>query len=689
MKVGVVGCGEIARAHIPFILGETRHTIVGVCDADTKRADELARRCGAGRAYDRLANLLDQQKPDVVHVLTPPQSHAALAVQAMEAGCHVLVEKPMSLSLEEADAMVAASQAHNVKLCVDHNQLFDPVVLEAKKLIADGVLGTVVAVDSHYGFLPSKAVDRRWVENLPGGFFQNLAPHPLYLLLEFLGNPLEMHVSTLTTGSIGPGMPDELRVLMKGKQVIGTLSISLRIKPHVNYLRIYGSNAILNVDLANMMLVLERLRPLPKAVARGLMNVEQGIQLVAGAAGNAMNFILGRLKPYQGIGNLIKEFYKSIENDTAPPVTGQAGRRVVEIMQQIQAKIPVSPSPQPRVHRSGTIGPRVFVTGATGFVGGHLVRRLVQEGAEVRALVRPTSPIGRLKSLGIDCVDGDLTDAKALQRNLDGCEMVYHCAATTKGSWSEYVEGTIQGTERILEASSAAGVKTLVYISSLSVYGVSEFKDHDMVTEDSPYEPRLEERGYYTHSKVEAEKLVRRYARERGLRTTILRPGTIYGPGGKVFFPRIGFNLKNKLFFIIGHGNHELPLAYIENVVDAICLAGIRDEATGQIYNIVDDERLTQLEYVKKLKKMAGIDAYTVRVPFGFLYMATSMVELIAALAGKKRLPITRYKLACNTKDLRYSTDRAKDHLQWKPVVSLEEGLRRTFEWYRSGRLHR
>ena len=685
MKIGIVGCGEIARAHIPFILSELRHQIVGICDADTKRADSLAQRFGISNVYQDVAKLLNEQKPDVMHVLTPPQSHAALALQAMKAGCHVLVEKPMALSLEEADAMIKAAQSHNVKLCVDHNQLFDPVVLKAKRMISEDVIGTVVGIDSHYGFLPGKALDRRWVENLPGGFFQNLAPHPLYLLLHFLGDPLETHVSTLTTGSIGTHLPDEWRVLMKGKQAIGMLSISLRINPHVNYLRIYGSKAILNVDLANMMLVLERLRPLSKAAARGLMNVEQGLQLMSGAVGNAVNFILGRLKPYQGIGNLIKEFYISIEHNTVPPVTGQAGRQVVEIMQQIKERIPSSPSGQRSVPRTRKIGPRVFITGATGFVGSHLVKRLVEEGAEVRALVRPTSPIGRLKSLEIDCIDGDLSDVKALQRHIEGCDVVYHCAAATKGSWTDYIEGTIRGTANILAASDAAKVERFVYASSLSVYGVSGLKDHAIVTEDSPYEMRLDERGFYTHSKVEAEKLVLRYAKEKGLRTTILRAGTIYGPGGKVFFPRIGYNLKNKFIFIIGRGNNELPLAYVENVIDAMCLAGTREEAIGGIFNIIDDERLTQREYVKRLNELTGMDAVTVCVPFGLLYTVISILEFSTALIGKKSLlPVTRYKLKCNQKDLRYSTDKAKEHLRWKPSVSLEEGLRRTFNWYNS-----
>ena len=619
MRIGVVGCGEIARVHIPFILAEKKHSIVGVCDEDQAKAETLARRFRIEKTCGNFAQLLDEQRPDVVHILTPPHTHTPLALQAMEAGCHVLVEKPMALSLDEADAMIAAARTRGVKLCINHNQLFDPVFLQMRSLVAEGFVGTVIGVESYYGFNLGQAAERRWVGNLPGGVFQNLAPHPLSLILEFLQDPLELHASTLATGTLGPHMPNELRVLMTGKGAVGTLSISLAIRPHLNFLRIYGSKAILHADLANMILSTERLRPLPKAVARGLMNVEQGAQLVSGAVRNAVKFMLGRLKPYQGLGNLIHAFYESIERDGEPPVPGEAGRRVVQVFERIRTQLPTSEIRQRTTSRMRKQGSRVFVTGASGFVGSHLVEKLTQEGAGVRALVRPTSRIGHLRSLDVDWIDGDLEDVEKLKKAMEGCNVVYHCAAATKGSWSDYLDATIRGTERVLAASLAVGVKRFVYISSLSVYGVSQLKDHDLVTEDTPYEPYPEQRGYYSHSKIEAEKLVLRYGDEQRLPIAILRPGTIYGPRGKLFFPRIGYSLKDKVFLIIGRGDHLLPLAYVENVVDAILLAGTQNEAVGQIYNIVDDDKITQREYLNELIQRTGLKALTLHVPLGLM----------------------------------------------------------------------
>src|SRR5882724_7528065 len=351
MKIGLIGCGQIAHVHAPFILEHNRHSLVGVCDQDLGRAEAFAQTFKIGKVYGSFEQLLEEQRPDVIHVLTPPSTHAPIALQAIQAGCHVLVEKPMALSLAEADAMIAAAEIHRVKLCVDHNQLFDPVILQARRLVTEGVVGSVIGVESYFGFNLAQVSERRWAEKLPAGVLQDLAPHPLSLILQFLGDPLELHASTLISGTLGPHVPDEIRVLMKGKDAVGTLSISLGIKPYLNFLRLYGSKAVLHADLANMILSMERLRPLPKAVARGLMSIEQGTQLASGAVRNALKFALGRLKPYQGVGNVIHAFYESIEHDHGPPVPGETGRHVVQVFERIRAELPTPVIQQRSVER--------------------------------------------------------------------------------------------------------------------------------------------------------------------------------------------------------------------------------------------------------------------------------------------------------------------------------------------------
>ena len=133
--------------------------------------------------------------------------------------------------------MIAAAKAHVAQLCVNHNLLFDPVIVKARRLVDQGLVGTVIGLESYYGFNLAQTSERQWVAGLPGGQFQNLAPHPLSLILHFLHDPLELQVSSLTTGMLGRHVADELRVLIKGRETLGTLSISLALVRRVGETR--------------------------------------------------------------------------------------------------------------------------------------------------------------------------------------------------------------------------------------------------------------------------------------------------------------------------------------------------------------------------------------------------------------------------------------------------------------------
>src|SRR5207245_8631790 len=131
------------------------------------------------------------------------------------------------------------------------------------------------------------------------------------------------------------------------------------------------------------------------------------------------------------------------------PIEGDAGRRSLQVFEQIGTTLP-TPSVQSWIPRRSKGAPTVFVTGATGFIGSHLVERLIEQGAEVRALIRPTSKLRHLETLDIDWVEGDLRDAKTLAKAMEGCEIVYHCAASTQGPWSESLDWIIQGQRYVL-----------------------------------------------------------------------------------------------------------------------------------------------------------------------------------------------------------------------------------------------
>lgn len=344
MRVGIIGCGTVSRNHIVATSRLPGVEVVGVCDTDREKAVEAARLFGIKHAYQDAASMLRELEPNVVHVATPPGAHRDLSIMAMEAGCHVLVEKPMALDASEADEMLDASRRHQVTLGVCHNLLFLPAILEARELVARGELGEVVDVDMFMRMYREGPQDRlrtiHWFHELPGGVFHEAAPHPVYLLKEFLRS-LSLVSAVLKTfpGDL-PSPSGELRVLFEGEVGLGSCLISVHAKPYLKFLDIYGTKMSVRVNLNNNTIVKFRRDGLTK-VSKALVNIGQSLQLMSKTATNTLGTLLG-LRTL-GHGALIKAFYESIRKGVEPPVTGEDGREVVALLDQVWAKLEEAP----------------------------------------------------------------------------------------------------------------------------------------------------------------------------------------------------------------------------------------------------------------------------------------------------------------------------------------------------------
>jgi len=279
----------------------------------------------------------------VVHISTPPQTHAELAIRAIEAGCHVFVEKPMALTVEESDAMNAAAVKNHVKLCVGHSRLCAPLMLKARNLVESGQIGKVLHVDVSYNFdiatvLPAWAnsdAKMGWIQSLPGGVLFDLMPHPVSILLQFIEEPLHICATGGNNGSNTHGGLNEIRAFFIGTDVTGFLSVSLGARPDGMAVHLYGTKMSIHVHLPNMTLITCKQRHVPRAVSRVLENLEYATQLLSCTLINGFKFALGKMAAPDGIGSIIDRFYHSIETNTEPPVTGDDGRAVVKVCTEI------------------------------------------------------------------------------------------------------------------------------------------------------------------------------------------------------------------------------------------------------------------------------------------------------------------------------------------------------------------
>lgn len=333
LKVGVIGGGKIAETHIPYIRA-AGGDVVAVADVSVAAANELADRFAVQRIHRSVEDLLAAERPDVIHVLTPPHTHADVAIAALERGVHVLVEKPLAIDSSEVERMEAAARKGGAMLTVDHNRLFDPVMLAARELVDSGALGDVVAIESYQA---GSASERPWLGHLQGGGLGDLVPHPLYLQLAFLGPVRDLQA--MAVGGDPSSGPAELRVLMRGDARTGVLTISTRARPELNTLKLCGTKMTIEVNLNNMTLVRRREYAVPKVIGKSLPNIDESYQLLSQLVYNTINFVRGKIRYYPGMKTLIGRFYEAIRTGGVPPVAMEEGGEVVRVTERIWTSV--------------------------------------------------------------------------------------------------------------------------------------------------------------------------------------------------------------------------------------------------------------------------------------------------------------------------------------------------------------
>jgi 2-alkyl-3-oxoalkanoate reductase len=342
-RVALVGAGRIASVHLGFARGVKNASVVAVCDADASRAEAFAREKNVPAWFTDVGEMMRAAEPSIVHVVTPPSTHARLAIAAMQGGANVLVEKPMAMTVDECDRMLAVARERGRRICVDHNRLFDPVILRTRAFVASGALGEVVSVEAHQGVNPVElgaAGNGKAHWSIEDAFapLYNLGPHPLYLVSEFLGPVRSFQVAGLPLAP-GDALVGEIRILLEGDGRFGFVTFSMKSQPYLNHLNVFGTKATLRVNLNTMTVITEQNRKLPKMVGKLMANFEPAAQLVTSAVGNAIAVATRRMKTYPGIRETIRRFYKSIDEGALPPVTGEQGRDNVALLNGIQEQL--------------------------------------------------------------------------------------------------------------------------------------------------------------------------------------------------------------------------------------------------------------------------------------------------------------------------------------------------------------
>jgi nucleoside-diphosphate-sugar epimerase len=316
-------------------------------------------------------------------------------------------------------------------------------------------------------------------------------------------------------------------------------------------------------------------------------------------------------------------------------------------------------------------GQPVLVTGATGFLGGALGRRLIGEGAHVRALVRAPEKAAWLRDLGVELAAGDLTDAKSVARAAENAAYVFH-AAVSYGDLAAQTAVNVEGTRNLARASVHAA--RFVHVSTISWYGYGQ---RGAIHEDSPIHTAHDP---YVRTKQAAESTLREIAAETGLSYSISRPGMIYGAGGAMWTRGLFQVARRRPMPFIGDGRGTCFPIHVDDVVDQLVTLATHPAATGEAFNCAPDPAPTWRAFMALYARLAGHDRW-LAFPYPLFAAAANVMRPFGSHDSALRdLPMILHVFRANTV---YTMDKARRLLDWSPRVDLESGIAGCAAWLR------
>ena len=328
---------------------------------------------------------------------------------------------------------------------------------------------------------------------------------------------------------------------------------------------------------------------------------------------------------------------------------------------------------------------KALVTGATGFVGSYLTQALLGRGHGVRIQARAAGRAAALQAAGADVRLGDVGEAGSLRGIAEGIEVVFHLVRSpTSASEEVFDRIDVRGTEHLLNEAKRAGVRRFVYVGTLAGYPLAQQRDGAVIDERSQFDDSGL-MGNYVRAKARAEAVVMSANTAGGIETVIVRLGLVCGVGASVLPAHVCLPVSRDRVILFGDGSVPLPLTYIDNAIDALILAATAPGVAGESFNIVDDEVLTQREYLDLLRQTAGGRPQVLRLP-KISYYALGLASEMAAAARKKEPTTNRYRIKARLARVRWDCNKAKHMLQWRPRVPLRDGLRTIFRQHASAR---
>lgn len=618
LRIALLGGGKMARQHAAAIRLCPDVKLVAVADPRVP-AEELRRVFGAGVAtFTEADALLAAVKPDVVHVVTPPDTHASLARACLEAGAGVYVEKPFALSEAEAASVLRLADSRGLAVCAAHQVLFQDAGRSYRRHLES--IGEVVHVESFFSFRPVRHGAGGGGLSSPVDQLIDILPHPVYLLLDALeaGGQGRAEITALDVSIDG-----EVRAIVRRGGALACLVVSLRARPVESWLRVMAANGMVEADfvLGN---VIRHPGPGASAPAVVLKPFSRAWQTGWGSLLALLRLLFRRHRSYPGLAELLQLFYASVRGRATPPV-GHAGIvdtvRLCEIIGarlkdaeqaaelQAAAELREQEALLPPHDERGV----VLLTGGTGMLGRPTAAALRAAGWRVRVPVR-RRVAARERLPGIEYIGADLA-AAIPDALLAGVEIVVHLAAETAGPLSDHERNTVQATRNLLDAMVRAGTRRLVNVSSVAVLKPARFGRP--LREESAVDYENLQRGPYVWAKAESERMARQQAEAGRIEVRTVRLGPLIDHESFAAPGRLGREVA-RLFVAAGRPSNRLNVCRLATAAQVLVYCVTSFQASPPVVNLLDVPAPTRGELVRCLRQVRP-DLKVLWLPFWIL----------------------------------------------------------------------
>jgi nucleoside-diphosphate-sugar epimerase/predicted dehydrogenase len=569
-RLALIGCGALIQQHLLPALRRIDWVPAVLVDPVTRNLDAAARIAGKPSGLITVPDWAAATDAfDAAIVAVPHALHGPIGVALAKAGKHVFMEKPLAMSAAEARATVAAAEAGGTILSVGLLRRYLHVTRWTRALVQSGVLGRINRVTVREGFVFNWATSTDGLlrpELAGGGVLMDTGAHTLDQLLYWFGDATVIGYRDDSPRGIEADCEVVLALADGGR---ATVELS-RSRELPNSCRIEGSNGFVELTLYR----------------NEILDCSDNVRAFRhdGIGVDAM--------PEQRFPELFSAemvaFRESIKLGKQTGVAGAEGIGSVALIEACYAQRQDLPMPwaslaptRPEAPRVAP-GTKVLVTGATGFIGGRLVERLLEQGAEVRCVVRSLGSAVRLARLPVEIIKADLADAKAIDAAVQGTDLVFHCAYDPRSETQN-----IAALKNLIDASLAHRLRRLVLTSTFSVY---EPFPEGPVTEGTP---DGDTNWVYTRTKLALERMLLEATRSRGLPGTILQPSIVYGPFSRPWTIAPAEMLLYGTVVLPDRGEGQCNALYIDDLVDAMLLSAQRPEAIGERFIISGPETVS------------------------------------------------------------------------------------------------